>query len=176
MLVRSFVVLLGGLLFGVWTPNSSLVQSDYKDRRPPTPSSRAICGPLEHMSSAQFELLLQTIRTAWLEGNQERATACFSATAIFSLPPSPGLVGRESLAQVFMAGPHKVPPTRIEWHHLIFDPAQQIGAVEYTLQRRIPTHGVIIIRISNGLICNWRQYAVAGGIRFPQPQPLHSLQ
>ncbi len=175
MMVRSFVVLLGGLLFGVWTPNSSHVQSADKDRQPPTPSSRAICGPLEHMSSAQFELLLQTIRTAWLEGNQERATSCFSANAIFSIPPSPGLVGRESIAQVFMAGPHKVPPTRIEWHHLIFDPALQIGAVEYTLQRRIPTHGVIIIRISNGLICNWRQYAVASDLTWEKFRGMNSF-
>jgi hypothetical protein len=161
MMVRSFVLLLAGVIFVGWTPNSRHDQSANKDRRPPLPSSGAICGPLEHMSSVQFELLLQTIRTAWLEGNQERATACFSATAIFSIPPSPGLVGRESLAKVFMAGPHKEQPTRIEWHHLIFDPVLQIGAVEYTVQRRIPTHGVIIIKISNGLICNWRQYAVA---------------
>jgi hypothetical protein len=161
MMIRSFVVLLGGLLLGVWTPNPLHVQSDDKDRRPPNPSSRAICGPLEHMSSAQFELLLQTIRTAWLEGNQAQATACFSANAIYSIPPSHGLVGRESLSQVFMPGPHKELPTRIEWHHMIYDPALQIGAVEYTVQRRIPTHGVIIIKISNGLICNWRQYAVA---------------
>jgi hypothetical protein len=32
------------------------------------------------------------------------------------------------------------------------------------VQRRIPTHGVIIIKISNGLICNWRQYAVASDL------------
>lgn len=160
MTLRSFAILLAGLMFGSSPTNPAHQESNSKNRRPPDLSSSAICGPFEHMSAAQFELLLQTIRTAWLQGNQERATACFSGTAVFSTPPAPGLVGRESLAQLFGLGSRQELPKRIEWHHLIFDPAQQIGAVEYTIQRRIPTHGVIIIKISHGLISNWRQYAV----------------
>ena len=164
MALRSISVLLVGFLFVTSTSNQAQKQGNDKDRRAPTPSSSAICGPLEHMSSAEFELLLQRVRTAWLEGNQERAIACFSAAAVFSVPPSPGLVGRERLAQVFRGGPRQEPPKSIEWHHLIFDPAQQIGAVEYSVQRRIPTHGVILIKISHGLISNWRQYAVASDL------------
>jgi len=164
MTLRIVAILFAGVIFGASPTNPVHQQSNSKDRRPSDPALRAICGPLEQMSSAQFELLLETVRTAWLEGSQERATACFSASAIFSTPPSPGLVGRESLARVFSGGPHRELPTRIEWHHLIFDPAQQIGAVEYTLQRRIPTHGVIIIKISHGLISNWRQYGVASDL------------
>jgi hypothetical protein len=162
MAPRSIAVLLVGLIFVASTNNRS--QKQDKERRAPSPSPSAICGPLERLSSAQFELLLQTVRTAWLEGNQERAIACFSAAAIFSAPPSPGLLGRERIAEVFGGGPHQEPPKRIEWHHLIFDPAQQIGAVEYTMQRRIPTHGVILIKISHGLISNWRQYTVASDL------------
>jgi hypothetical protein len=164
MILRSFVILLAGFIFGASPTNPARQQANSKDRRPLDPKSRAICGPLEQMSSAQFELLLQTLRTAWLEGSQERATACFSAAAIFSTPPSPGLVGRESLVRVFSGGPNRELPTRIEWHHLIFDPVKQIGAVEYTMQRRIPTHGVIIIKMSHGLISNWRQYSVASDL------------
>ena len=164
MTLRSFAILLAGLIFGASPTNSSHQQSNSKDGRPPAPASRAICGPLEQMSSAQFKLLLQTVRTAWLEGSQEQATACFLAAAIFSTPPSPGLVGRENLVRVFSGGPNRELPTRIEWHHLIFDPVEQIGAVEYTMQRRVPTHGVIIIKISHGLISNWRQYAVASDL------------
>jgi hypothetical protein len=164
MTLRSFSILLAGLILGASSTNPAHQQSNSKDRQPPDLSSGAICGPHEHISPAQFELLLQTIRTAWLQGNQERATACFSSVAVFSTPPAPGLVGRESLDQVFRLGPHQEPPKRIEWHHLIFDPAQQIGAVEYTIQRRIPTHGVIIIKISHGLISNWRQYAVSSDL------------
>lgn len=124
----------------------------------------ASCGPLEQMSAAQFELLLQTVRDAWLEENQEKVAGCFATAAVFSIPPSPGLLGRESLVQIFGSVHNVEPPKRIEWHHVVFDPAQQIGAVEYTIQRRLPTHGVIIIKISRGLISNWRQYAIASDL------------
>jgi hypothetical protein len=163
MTLRSFIIL-AGFLFVASTTNPAHKQSNGKDSRPPDLSSSAICGPLEHMSAAQFELLLQTIRTAWLQGNQERATACFSSVAVFSTPPARGLVGRENLVRVFSGGPNRELPTLIEWHHLIFDPAKQVGAVEYTMQRRIPTHGVIIVKISHGLISNWRQYAIASDL------------
>ena len=175
MTLRSFAILLAGLIFGASSTNPAHQQSNSKDRRPPDLSSSAICGPIEHMSPAQFELLLQTIRTAWLQGNQERATACFSAGSVFSAPPAPGLVGRESLEQVFRLGPHQQAPKLIEWHHLIFDPAQQIGAVEYTIQRRIPTHGVIIIKISHGLISNWRQYAVSSDLTWEKFKGLNDF-
>lgn len=164
MTLRIVAILSAGLIFGASPTNPTNQQSNTKDRWPPDPASPAICRPLEQMSSAQFELLLQTIRTAWLEGSQERLTACFSAAAIFSTPPTPGLVGRESLVRAFIGGPNRELPTRIEWHHLIFDPVKQIGAVEYTIQRRIPIHGVIIIKISHGLISNWRQYVVASDL------------
>ena len=164
MTLRIVAILFAGFIFGASPTNPAHQQSNSKERLPSAPASPAICGPLEHMSSVQFELLLQTVRTAWLEGSQERATACFSAAAIFSTPPSPGLMGRENLVRVFNGGPNRELPTHIEWHHLIFDPVKQVGAVEYTLQRRIPTHGVIIIKISHGLISNWRQYAVASDL------------
>jgi hypothetical protein len=140
-------------------------QADAKSKVPyPQRISQATCGPIEQMSSAQFERLLQTVRDAWLEGNQEKVVGCFAAAAVFSIPPSPGVVGRESLIQVFGSGHNVGPPKRIEWHHVVFDPVQQIGIVEYTIQRRVPTHGVIIIKILRGLISNWRQYAIASDL------------
>ena len=174
MTLRSFIIL-AGFLFVASTTNPAHKQSNGKDSRPPDLSSSAICGPLEHMSSAQFELLLQTIRTAWLQGNQERATACFSSVAVFSTPPARGLVGRENLVRVFSGGPNRELPTRIEWHHTIFDPVKQIGAVEYTMQRRIPTHGVIIIKISHGLISNWRQYGVSSDLTWEKFKGLNDF-
>jgi hypothetical protein len=163
MSARSLVILLASLSFMTTEPPHS--QTDAKNKHHlPERTLRASCGPFEQMSSAQFEHLLQTVRDAWLEGNQEKAVGCFSAAAVFSIPPSRGLIGRESLVQVFGAGHNVEPPKRIEWHHVVFDPSQQIGAVEYTIQRRVPTHGVIIIKISRGLISNWRQYAIASDL------------
>src|ERR1700680_4187545 len=115
MTLRSFAILFAGFIFVASPTNPAHQQSNTKDRRPPDPISRAICGPLEQMSSAPFELLLQTVPTPWLGGSQERAPACFSAAAAFSTPPSPGLVGRESLLRVFSGGPNREIPTALEW-------------------------------------------------------------
>jgi hypothetical protein len=51
-------------------------------------------------------------------------------------------------------------PMHMTWHHLVFDPIQQIGAGEYTFQHREQTYGVVIVKLSNGLILNWREYEV----------------
>jgi hypothetical protein len=167
MPARSIVVILLACLsfMSTTTIDPPHWQSDAKNKsRPPERTFPATCLPLEHMSSAQFELLLQTVRDAWLEGKQEKVAGCFAAAAVFSIPPSPGLVGHESIVQLFGGGHNIEPPKRIEWHNVVFDPAQQIGAVEYTIQRRVPTHGVIMIKISRGLISNWRQYAIASDL------------
>ena len=46
------------------------------------------------------------------------------------------------------------------WHHLLFDRNQQIGAGEFTFENRIKTHGLVLIRMSNGLVLNWREYEI----------------
>jgi hypothetical protein len=46
----------------------------------------------------------------------------------------------------------------MEWHHLLFDEANQIGVGEYTFSYDIQTHGMVIVKISNGRIANWREY------------------
>jgi hypothetical protein len=51
-------------------------------------------------------------------------------------------------------------PMKIEWHHLVFDPAQQLGMGEFSYQHHLQTNGVVVIKFSNGLISNWREYDV----------------
>ena len=161
-------IVVGILLFSFSFTTRGLGQSDTDQKEPkdhsPAAVSSAICGPRHQLSSAQFQLLLQTVRDAWLAGQAERVAGCFAPGAIFSLPPSPGVAGHESLLQVFGAGQKTEPPKYIEWHHLVFDPAQQVGAVEFSMQRRIPSHGVVIIKISDGLISNWRQYTITSDL------------
>jgi hypothetical protein len=127
----------------------------------PQTSPASSCKPRSRMSSADFELVLQTLREAWMAGNAQKAAECFTKSAIVSIPPSIGAVGRDNLAPFFGGDSKHESPRQIEWHHIVFDPAQQIGAVEYTIQRRLPVHGVVMIKLSDGLIGNWRQYAIA---------------
>jgi len=162
MAFQSLRILLGGITILAMTSTVVNAQSDNtKQSQFPIQTPRAICGPIERMSAEQFDHLMQTVRKAWLEGSAETAVTCFSPTAIFSIPPSTGIVGRENISKVFVSGQHRELVKKVDWHHLIFDPSQQIGAAEFTIERRIPTHGVIIIKISHGLISNWREYAIA---------------
>jgi len=89
---------------------------------------------------------------------------CFAPSVTLSLPPSIAIVGRERLLQVFGADHKAELPKSIEWHHVVFDPVQQIGAVEFTMKRRVPSHGVIIIKLARGTISNWRQYSIASDL------------
>lgn len=43
-------------------------------------------------------------------------------------------------------------------HHLAFDESQRIGFGEYTIQMSHGYHGIVIVRMENGKICNWREY------------------
>lgn len=56
----------------------------------------------------------------------------------------------------------------MSWHHLLFDPAPQIGVAEYTFRYQIQTHGLVIVRLSNGLIVNWREYEVKSTLPWDQ--------
>ena len=48
------------------------------------------------------------------------------------------------------------------WHNLVFDDQQQFGLGEFTfgLGSNYQIHGVASMKVSNGLISNWRQYYV----------------
>jgi hypothetical protein len=47
---------------------------------------------------------------------------------------------------------------RTVWHTVIFDEAQQIGAAEYTYEGTHRYHGMVLIRVEDGRITNWREY------------------
>lgn len=166
MTLKSLKVLLATLLLLAMTPSTASTQSDKQITGLPLQSPSAICGPIEHLSVEQFASLMESLRKAWLDGNAERIVTCFSPTAILSIPPSPGVVGRDNIAKTFASGLRSELPKRVDWHHIIFDPAQQTGALEFTIERRILSHGVIVIKLSNGLISNWREYAIASDLNW----------
>jgi len=118
--------------------------------------SRASSG----LSSAEFIKLMEQVSLGWNEGNAKKAADCFSENAQYSAPPSPPRIGRQALYEYFGGAKGRELPMHMHWHHLAFDPNGQIGMGEYTFQYRLQTHGVVVVKIENGLIQNWREYEI----------------
>jgi hypothetical protein len=113
------------------------------------------------LDQAGFQKLIGTLTDAWDSNNARQAADCFTEDAMFSAPPDPEIrKGRPALFEFFGGQQGRPKAVSILWHHLIFDPATQIGAGEYTFTYQVRTHGMVILRIANGKIANWRQYAV----------------
>lgn len=118
------------------------------------------CTPAPRLDSESFRSVMETVAEGWNRGDAQLAASCFAENAIYSGPPSSPHRGRKELYEWFGGAKGRELPMRMTWHHLVFDPAQQIGVGEFTFRYRIPTHGVAVVRMSNGLILNWREYEV----------------
>ena len=113
------------------------------------------------LDQAGFQKLVGTLTDAWDSNNARQAADCFTDDAMLSSPPNPEIrKGRRELFEFFGGEKGRLKPVSILWHHLIFDPATQIGAGEFTFTYQVRTHGMVILRIVNGKIANWRQYEV----------------
>ncbi|HET9036632.1 MAG TPA: nuclear transport factor 2 family protein [Myxococcaceae bacterium] len=118
--------------------------------------------PARRLTTAEFKSLMNQLAEAWNANDARRAVELFTQDAVYSAPPD-GRVrrGRDELLR-FFGGPAGRPrPMRMEWHHLVFDEASQIGSGEYTFTYDVRTHGVTMVRIVGGLISNWREYEQA---------------
>jgi hypothetical protein len=116
------------------------------------------------LTRAQFRRLMETVAEGWRTGNAARSAACFAEDAIYSQPPRVQFYrGRAALEEFF--GPR---PQGMTWHHLVFDEEAQIGAGEYTYRGSNQYHGVVMVRIVDGLIANWREYQVRSPLTWEQ--------
>lgn len=118
--------------------------------------------PARRLTTAEFKSLMHQLAEAWNANDARRAVELFTQDAVYSAPPD-GRVrrGRDELFR-FFGGPTGRPrPIRMEWHHLVFDEASQIGSGEYTFTYDVRTHGVTMVRIVDGRIANWREYEQA---------------
>jgi hypothetical protein len=107
----------------------------------------------------EFKALMTTVAEGWNEGNARKAADCFAADAIYSEPPrSQFYKGRVALFEFFGGEKKPEPPMQMVWHHLVFDEATQVGAGEYTFRMNEQYHGVVIVKLRDGLIANWREY------------------
>jgi len=126
------------------------------------------CTPRAALDVKGFQSVMETVADGWNRGDAKSAASCFVENAVYSGPPSPAHRGRKALYEFFGGAKGRELPMRMTWHHLIFDPAQQIGVGEYTFQYKVQTHGLVIIRMSNGLILNWREYEVESPLPWEQ--------
>ena len=157
--------LLAMVLAGVFL--SSLFCQSVPSRIPASknqPASLTQCVPSARIDREGFRLVMQTVADGWNRGDARRAASCFGEDAKYSGPPSPPHRGRKALYEFFSAAKGRQLPMQMTWHNLLFDPEQQIGAGEYTFRYKEQTHGLVIVKISNGLIVNWREYEVESGL------------
>ena len=109
------------------------------------------------MEGRAFRRLLATIADAWNEGDTATALACFTDDARYTEPPdTQHYEGREDLFTFF--GGDDPPPVSMAWHTVVFDEELQMGAAEYTYSGTNTYHGVVVIRLRDGLVAHWREY------------------
>lgn len=114
----------------------------------------------EVIRAAEFSQLMQTVADGWDENNARKAADCFTENAVYTEPPDKQLYeGRETLFKFFGGDEGHQGQMKMRWHHLAFDEKSQIGFGEYTFRYEdYQTHGVAIVKVSNGRISNWREY------------------
>ena len=111
------------------------------------------------LNRSEFEMMMNEVASGWNQNDAHRAASCFTEDASYSSVPNPkSRKGRLDLYQWFGGAHGRPKPMKMEWHHLIFDPEQQIGVGEYTFKYEVQTHGMVIVKFKNGLISNGREY------------------
>jgi hypothetical protein len=122
-----------------------------------------------HLDEAGFQKLIGTLTDSLNSNNARAAADCFAEDAMFSLPPNPEIKkGRQALFEFFGGEKGRPKAMSILWHRLIFDSASQMGAGEYTFTYQVRTHGVVMLRIVNGKIANWREYEVESRLNWEE--------
>jgi hypothetical protein len=102
---------------------------------------------------------METVAAGWNAGDARKAADCFAEQAVYSEPPRKQFYkGRAALFEFFGGGRKPQPPMQMAWHHIVFDEAQQVGAGEYTFEMNNRYHGVVMVKVTGGLISNWREY------------------
>jgi SnoaL-like domain len=115
--------------------------------------------PSGAVSTGRFVSVMTTVADAWNHGDARRAAECFAVDARYSSPPDARIRQGRAMLFEFFGGVHgRARPMHMMWHHLAFDERAQVGFGEYTFEYAIRTHGIVIVRIVNGEIANWREY------------------
>jgi ketosteroid isomerase-like protein len=113
----------------------------------------------DKITAARFKNLMHTVAAGWNEGNAKKAADCYTEDAFYTEPPDRQVyVGRKALYEFFGGDKKPEPPMKMTWHHLAFNDESQIGFGEYTFQMNNRYHGIVVVKIRDGKISNWREY------------------
>ncbi len=116
--------------------------------------------PKARINLDRFETLVTRVADGWNANDAAHAASAFSADAIYSEPPDKQLyVGREAIYRFFGGETGREYPMHMTWHHLSFNEKHQTGAGEFTFGWPDgQVHGMVSLRLTAGLISNWREY------------------
>lgn len=116
--------------------------------------------PGRRLDDTGFVVLVNEVAAGWTANDARRAANAFHPDAIYSEPPDKQLYrGRETLFRFFGGEQGRPYRMAMTWHHLSFDEASQVGAGEFTFAwEGGQVHGMVSIRVRDGLIANWREY------------------
>lgn len=117
-------------------------------------------------SDSDFERLLQTVADGWNANDAAMASSAFAIDAVYSEPPDRQTYrGRQELFEFFGGADGRDSEMSMTWHHISFNEDTSTGAGEFTFAW--PTgqvHGMVSIRVEDGLIANWREYYYASDL------------
>ncbi|GAB3938275.1 nuclear transport factor 2 family protein [Larkinella terrae] len=111
------------------------------------------------INRAEFIHLMQTVAAGLNENNGRKAADCFALDAIYSEPPNKQIYrGRDRIFEFFGGWKGRPKVVQMVWHHLTFDEQTQVGSGEFSMTYGTTTHGMVSVKIREGLIGNWREY------------------
>jgi len=144
---------LEGVRESPWRDGSVVDQVVYTrhvtDRTPPRAQ-----GPL--LTDGEFRALLDRLRDGWTRRDYAAVAAEFAEDVRYGDPTRYAFHGRAALRAFFEDDEGR--EQHVAWHNVVFDPAQQLGAVEYTYQGTHRYHGTVLVRLAGGLVTHWREY------------------
>ncbi len=119
---------------------------------------------------------MQTIADGWNEGNARKSADGFCEDAVYTEPPEKQVYqGREALYEFFGGDAGTEIPMHMTWHHLAFNEEEQIGFGEYSFRMYGNYHGVVIVKIENGLVKFWREYQYQTELNWKEFSKLNSF-
>jgi len=146
-------------------PCNCRLESDTPGKQPLEDDDGAVIGKpatgeaAAKISAEDFYRIMNTVAQSRSGGNASKAADMFAEDAVYSNPAGEQTrKGRAAIAKLFGGSKGPARAIEIQWHHLLFNEQEQIGAGEFTQEGHRRFHGMVIVKIKNGKISNWREY------------------